>query len=311
MSADVSGLNFGVQILGGAWFVGLGGSRLDSLSGNYIFDLNTMDDLTDGATAWILYQCTAGCENPASLYPINLTFGSDVLFTNVVDNNGGGMDITVLYCSPNTQIETHQISNDDQGVLTVGDKVSNPQGNLHPAQTNLMMSFAFADFDKAGPTSAVNVSSLGNQVQFEFIFGNQNPIPSELSPNPIDQLSSSYGRLLTSAAKPFVGGDLATTFVPARTTVTIPIFTASLSHIIASTVLYALLVAFALGCHFRSHVPQFTFFSIAASLAKSDIPSQLKESEDSPLAVLDDGTVTGFSGARVVLEDGHVLRLRV
>ena len=270
-----------------------------------------MDDLTNGATAWILFQCTAGCEVPVSLSPVTLTFGSDVPFTHVVDNNGGGMDVTVLYCSPNTQIETHQISNDDQGVLTVGDKVSTPQGNLHPAQTNLMMSFAFANFDKAGPSPAPtsNVSTLGNQAQLEFIFGNQNPIPSKLSPNPADKISSSYGRLLTSAAKPFVGGDLATTFVPARTTITIPIFTASLSHIIASTVLYSLLAAFALGCHFRSHVPQFTFFSIAASLAKSDIPSQLKESEDSP--VLDDGTVAGFSGARVVLEDGHVLRLRV
>ena len=288
---------------------GIGGSGPGSSTGNYIFDLNAMNDLTNGATAWILYQCTAGCENPASLSPINVTFGSNVPFIHVVDINGEGMDITVLYCSPNARIETHQISSDDQGVLTVGDEVSTPQGNLHPAQTNLMMSFAFANFDKAGPTPALNVSTLGNQVQFEFIFGNQKPIPSELSPSPIDQISSSYGRLLTSAAKPFVRGNLATTFVPARTTVTIPIFTASLSHIIASTVLYALLVAFALGCHFRSHVPQFTFFSIAASLAKSDIPSQLKESEDSP--VLDDGTVTGFSGARVVLEDGHVLRLRV
>ena len=266
-----------------------------------------MDDLTNGATAWILYQCTAGCRDPT--FPINLTFGSDVPFTHVVNSIGEGLDITVLYCSPNTQIETHQISNDDQGVLTVGEKVTTAQGNLHPAQTNLMMSLAFANFDKAGPTPASNVSSLGNQAQYEFIFGNQNPIPSELSPNPTDQISSSYGRLLTSAAKPFVRGDLATTFVPARTTVTIPIFTASLSHIIASTVLYALLAAFALGCHFRSHVPQFTFFSIAASLAKSDIPSQLKKSEDNP--VLDDGTVTAFSGARVLLEDGHVLRLRV
>jgi hypothetical protein len=280
-----------------------------------IFDLNTMDDLTNGATAWMLTRCTAGCNSTGTfsdnLNTYNLTFGPDVNSTHLVDVNGQGVDITFLYCYPNAQIETHQISNDGQGVLTVGDKVSTPQLNLHPAQTKLMMSFAFDGFDIAGPQTPLNVTGLGGLAQFNFIFGMLSPIPTELSPANISQISASYARILMSAAKPFVNGNLATAFVPARITIEIPVFAASLSHVIASTVLYVLLAALALGCYFRRRVPHFTFVSIAASLAKSDIPpifAQLKESEHSPQL---DGAVTAFSGARVLLEEGQVLRLRV
>jgi len=295
--------------LAGNWFTGIGAIAFQNGSDS-IFDLDTMDDLYNGATAWVLLQCVTGCTHP-TFDAINITFGSDVHSSRYSSSDGTAVDVSFLFCTPNAEIQTRQISNDGQGILTIGDKVPTPQGNLHPVQTNLLLSYAFNDFDEAGPSNPSNISTLGNQVQFAFVFGNVSSGANQLPPQPINVISQSYGKILRSAVKPFMDGSLASATVPGRTTREIAVFAASLPQVVASTVLYLILSAFVILCHFRRHMPQFTLFAVAAALARSDIPSlfaELKASSQGPPS--EDGAVMTLGNPRVLLEGGQVLKLR-
>jgi len=77
--------------------------------------------------------------------------------------------------------------------------------------------------------------------------------------------------------KVFLDGSMAVSYVPGRTYSQVLVFTSSLPHVIVSTVVFFFLTLFLVVCHFRTPVPQFTFFQVATALAGSECPALFEE----------------------------------
>ncbi|KAG8922416.1 hypothetical protein FRC02_011870 [Tulasnella sp. 418] len=135
----------------------------------------------------------------------------------------------------------------------------------------------------SGPNPHVDVDmlGLGGAAQLQMLFGNEvaSKTPSDLQfvVRPIQDLSKSYGKSLQSTLKLFLDGTLAQGYVPGRTIKDVLIFTTSRPHLYVSAVIFAILTFFVIAVHFRTPVPQFTFFSVASSLSRSDVPSVFED----------------------------------
>lgn len=187
------------------------------------------------------------------------------------------LNVSFLVCSPNVVIETREIRHDGHGRLTVMEHSYTPkQGNLDPGQTAVMFFNALQELGTyAGPQSVYE--SFGSESQANLLFGFRNApeVGSNLtlSPLPAADVTENYALLLQSATKAFLDGTLSTAYVPARIPVERLIFVTSLPQVIASTILFGLLLGISIFSHFRRTTPQFTLFSIAAALDGSEIPS--------------------------------------
>ena len=124
----------------------------------------------------------------------------------------------------------------------------------------------------------------GRASQIAMIFGKDGFKPSDasqslfiLDPLPEYNITQNYAKTIQSALKMLVDGSQGWVYVPGRTSKTALVYTSSKPHLVLSTILFIILVAFLGVCHFRAPIPQFTFVSLAASLAHSDTPRQLDE----------------------------------
>ncbi len=108
-------------------------------------------------------------------------------------------------CSPHPTIETREARSDPQGILSVhGDKKYTKQGNLHPGQMALLLSYSIADFaSHSGPS--LSVGNMGSKAQAALIFGNDqintiNTTTGAFTISPLQNrvIADSYIRVLQS-----------------------------------------------------------------------------------------------------------------
>lgn len=265
-----------------------GGVNLE-IEDYYMALTNTSDQgqIASGAMMWTLSRCVETCQSFVSV-DINLSGLPTLRVTHANFNRSLPdmvYDMAFLICSPNAVYETREVRNDGHGRLTVLDKsYSLRQGNLDPTQTNIMFSTAMSKLGKtAGPVSQ-NSFVLGAESQSVLIFGPNatnltdtsfNGPATILQPAPLDNVTASYSRMLQSASKVFLSGSISKAYVPGRFSTEQVIFTSSLPQVIVSTILFTLLCIVAVMTHFRRTIPQFTLFSVAASLDGSDVPRVL------------------------------------
>ena len=158
-------------------------------------------------------------------------------------------------CSPHPTIETREARSDPQGILSVhGDKKYTKQGNLHPGQMGLLLSFSIASFaDKSGPSLSVGV--MGSKAQAALIFGNDqiNTINTTqgaftIAPLQNHTIADSYVRVLQSATnvhmnfleiqanislirlQNYLRGTLGTAYVPGRLSKPALVFRSSMGN---------------------------------------------------------------------------------
>jgi len=98
-----------------------------------------------------------------------------------------------------------------------------------------------------------------------------------LTPLPIENITRNYARVLHDAMKVFLDGSLGVSYVPGRAYSPTLIFSSSLPHVIVSTIVFFLLSVFLVVCHYRTPVPNFTFFHVATALAGSECPALFED----------------------------------
>ena len=167
---------------------------------------------TDGSSTWLLAQCISGCpifDTDTSAIYLNFT---DIPTTSL-SSTDQTWDLAFLTCKPNSVIETREIRNEGQGVLTTitpsSDQQLTSQGNLHPVQTPSLLSIVLSSMSaNGGPLSQLS-GTLGTQVQTDFLFGqeqsneaasNTNQI-TNLTMLPLSNLTTTYTQMLQSASK--------------------------------------------------------------------------------------------------------------
>ena len=213
-----------------------------------------------------------------------------------------------------------EVRSDGRGGLTVMDipdvdtsLISIRQGNLHPVQTNFLLSTALSGLNdpSASPVTALG-HQLGPAAQLKMIFGivpmdSTQDLPKTCKPLPLNEITTSYTNLMHSAMKIFLLG-LSEDYVPCRLATDQVIFTSSLPQTIISTALLVILYALATISLFRRPVPGFTFSSVASSLLEDSNVLQMMAStriDTGEEVVLEDYLVASKAG-----EYGPILHLK-
>ncbi|KAK0223888.1 hypothetical protein IW262DRAFT_1458938 [Armillaria fumosa] len=260
---------------------------------------------------------------------VEFDFTNIPTFTIAVDSNV--YQVGVKACSPKPTIETREVLNDDSGNLSIEPRVPRyNQGNLHPSQTAFLLSFALSDLhDSAGPTITFEGFGTELEAQLFFYYAQVKAFNITLdsftfTPVSDQEITDMYTRLLQSASKVFVSGNLGSVYVPGRTAAETAVFTSSLPVIVASTALFAVLSVFVIAAHFREgKEAYFTLYSVAAALDGSNLSTQFAQLKNEGVGEIRAGAIRGSSvedqmaaawGVRKVLmtqkQDGHgVLRL--
>ncbi|KAI0075492.1 hypothetical protein K474DRAFT_1676366 [Panus rudis PR-1116 ss-1] len=300
-----------------------------SLVTNMLINQTDLGVPLTGSVVWLLAQCiasnTTDCSNISNEMSLNFT-GIPTLDLDVTIFSGKVVKYATAYllCSPHATIQTREIRNDGKGRLTILDTpITPPQGNLHPAQTYALLTNVLMDLPNTGPLS--QFSAMGSESQGNIIFGPQASnvslpdfgVVTPIAPAPLSNITEGYTRALRSAAKIFMQGAVSKTYVPARLTSSRIIFTSSLPQVIASTIIFVLLLVITFIAQFRKEVPAFTLFSVAAALDRSEIPAtfaQVRNLYDVKARLTQEEAVQSFEGTRVVLrktEDSYgTLHLR-
>ena len=181
-------------------------------------------------------------------------------------------------------------------------------GNLHEAQIQTLFTFVLQELGNNG--GPLTTSGLGPEVQVDFIFG---PGATNVSvgfgrplatftPRPTLDLSTAYADIIASSMKLALQGNISTAYVPARMSTQLVIFTSSLPPVIATTVLFIILLAVMGIAFFRREMPQFTLYAVASSLQGSGIPplfAQVRNESDP--SVDEDEMIDSFGGRYVTL----------
>ncbi|KAH8102893.1 hypothetical protein BXZ70DRAFT_757390 [Cristinia sonorae] len=293
-----------------------------------LFNITDKDAILSGTSVWVVALCRSGCE---SLSRVNINVPGIPTIPVTQHNRNASLpdtvfDMAFLICNPNTDIETREVRNDGRGILTVFD-TNYPirQGNLHPIQTNLMLSNVLSQLSDSGGPSVPGAYQLQSEAEARLIFGDNVPnldsLPEfasgsvlTISPAPIENITEAYTRMLRSTSKLILSGVLSTAYVPGRLNNPQLIFTSSLPQVIISTILFVALCAMAAVSHFRKEIPKFTLFSVAASLDGSNVPQVMgqirgdagpKAREPDMVATLGGRSVVGYEG-----DGGVVLHLQ-
>jgi hypothetical protein len=186
-----------------------------------------------------------------------------------------GNVLAFLLCSPRASIQTRQIWATGNGNLTLG-KPQRRQGNIDFLQANYLLSMILLNFPTdSGPTSYS--SQVGTDMMVRFIFGTDVPVPSQLPPAPLTNITTTYKRAVHSAMKKFLSGKIATEYVPGGYTHEQIVFTSSLGHMFISVILFAFLTFALVAAQFRKGRVSFTLVNVAAALADSDVPQKSVE----------------------------------
>ena len=185
-----------------------------------------------------------------------------------------------LMCSPHAFIQTRQVRATGNGNLTLG--IPQPsQGNIDLLQANYALSLVLTYLPfSSGPTT--NYGQLGTDLILRLFFGNQSqssPGPKIYEFAPPANITAMYKHIVHSAMKPFLSGGITTENVPGGFTEEKVVFKSSLGHVLASTILFALLAIAMLMAQVRERRAAFTFVNVAAALADSDMPQKCVEME--------------------------------
>lgn len=258
----------------------------------------------NGASVWFFSQCASNCSTTADV-ALNLT-GIPTLSIKYATKT---FDTAFLLCSPHATVETREVRSDGHGMLNVLDTpYPIKMGNLHEPQIQALFTFVLQDLDQNG--GPLTTSGLGPEVQVNFMFG---PGASNVTigfgdplaiftPVSLPDLSAAYSRIIASSMKLMLQGNISTAYVPARMSTQLVIFTSSLPPVIATTVLFIILLGVMGIAFFRREMPQFTLYSIASSLDGSGIPplfAQVRNESDS--SVVEGEMVDAFGGRSVTL----------
>ncbi|KAH8102892.1 hypothetical protein BXZ70DRAFT_757514 [Cristinia sonorae] len=290
-----------------------------------IHDLPENQVTVSGVMVWLVARCSQDCPEVIGL---DLDFdlsGIPQIQVPIKEFNDSAppnlYQVAFLVCSPNAEVTTREVRNDGRGRLTVSDLDFPSQGNLLPSQTNVLFSNALSTVSFTGGELPNNLQpSLGTETQAALFFGldttNLNTSTSipPLKPLPLENITAGYARLLHSASKAFLGGGLSKANVPGCLATERVVFTSSLPQAIVSTVLFLLLWAIAAASYLRSESPQFSLFSVAASLNGSDIPQVMGHIRSAAMPDMNEKDMVAKLGARAVVatsrENGPVLLLQ-
>ncbi|KIJ24482.1 hypothetical protein M422DRAFT_274718 [Sphaerobolus stellatus SS14] len=307
-----------------------------------VIDPQTGIALFNGGTVWFLRQLLScpksNCENAFSspdhsfddIALDNFTgpwidFGPEakdnVLEVTIPDNET--IQFIFLYCTPNTAIESRQIYSDGLGNLQLGPKSTIPQRNLNLGAVNVAISTALSTVDQAGPQEPFSGDFiLGNELQFTLLFGEANPSffntpvqdwpPFNFTLQSLHNITNGYTNIVRNSMKTFLSGSMGTKYVPGVIPHDVFVFSISRPNLIASTVLYAILLVFTLATQFRRPVPQFTFVSVALALRGSNVLSTLAErdeelEEETALLREDASSRSSLRDANLILEEGRIM----
>ncbi|KDR79181.1 hypothetical protein GALMADRAFT_243078 [Galerina marginata CBS 339.88] len=187
-----------------------------------------------------------------------------------------GNILAFLLCNPHASIQTRQVRSTGDGTLTLG-KHQPSQGNLDLVQVNFLLGGVLSQFaTSSGPfTSEVGMADM----MIRLIFGDNFQIFSNAPPAPLTNITAVYKQVVQSAMKTFLSGAVNTTNVPGGSIEEQVIFTSSFGHVIASAVLFALLVIALVVAQFREKRNAFIFDNVAAALADSDAPQMFVEKQ--------------------------------
>ncbi|KAG8715326.1 hypothetical protein FRC11_004628 [Ceratobasidium sp. 423] len=251
---------------------------LDDASYSPLVNISTGDPPITGVMGWLMTRCKS-CK-PSSFDSNNTIdmsgiptqeYQGTVLVGNVTEPQT--TEFSILMCDPRLTVETREVRLDGTGKITVmeGSGLTR-QGNLHLAQTRLLVGKALTKFSSdSGPDTMF--SGVGKAAQLQMFFGpvENSTLTPVLTPRPIEELTQGYMVAQQAAMRSYLSGRMASRFVPGRMQEMNLVFTSSLPHVIASTILFILAAIFINICYLRSNTEQFTLFSVAAALANSNV----------------------------------------
>ncbi|KAK0451787.1 hypothetical protein EV421DRAFT_1063077 [Armillaria borealis] len=196
-----------------------------------ILNSTSHDPASNGVSVWVIAYPTNTSLQRAPV--VEFDFTNKPTFTIAVDSNV--YQVGIMACSPNPTIETREVLNDGSGNLSIEPRIPRySQGNLHPFQTAFLLSFALSDLhDSAGPT--ITFEGFGTELEAQLFFGfdqvkafNITLDSFTFTPVSDQEITGMYTRLLQSASKVFVSGNLGSVYVPGRTATETAVFTSSL-----------------------------------------------------------------------------------
>jgi hypothetical protein len=258
----------------------------------------------DGSSLWILAVCRGSCDSPISggnQTPVDLSGIPTTSFQPVYSLGGTQpplLDISVLRCRPGAAVKTRETTI-YRGTLTIGDVDLTPtQGNIKPGQGQMFLSNVASTFIRDTTVARYSVTEslkgLGDYLEGSLLIGRKayNAIANNdtvegsgirVVPQSIEDITESYGSLVSSLSKAFLNGTTGNTFVPGRVSKRAAIFTSSLPHVITSAILMLALAIFGIVVHFRREAPQFTFVNIMRSVNGTDIPAAVEDMDKEAL----------------------------
>ncbi|CAE6423419.1 unnamed protein product [Rhizoctonia solani] len=243
-----------------------------------LVNISTGGPTTTGVMGWFMAACKS-CE-PVS-WGDNITVNMSGIPTQeyhglrVVGNatQAQTIEFSILMCDPRLSVDTREVRLDGTGKITVMEsKGLTRQGNLHLAQTRLLVGKALTEFSSnSGPKTMY--SGIGQAAQIQMFFGpvENSTLTPVLTPRPIEELTHGYMVAQQAAMRSYLSGRMASSFVPGRKQKMILAFTSSLPQVIVSTILFIFATIFINLCHLRSDAEQFTLFSVAAALSHSNL----------------------------------------
>ncbi|KAJ8079720.1 hypothetical protein PM082_016541 [Marasmius tenuissimus] len=269
----------------------------------------TQDPVTDGSMAWIVARTVRGVrtDRSPSLDPSLLDL-TGIPTREISFNHTGGTsrfvivsaEFSVLMCRPKARIETREVKLDGGGGIVVTYRPGlGRQGNLYDGQTALLLT--------QGPNSGYE--GIGRTGQSCLFFGSnlQNSSANlTIKPISIENKTIAYGFALQAELSSYLSGRIRSAYVPGRLQEVKLVFQSSLPQVIASTVLFGLTTLFVVVYHFRCYTGKFTLFTVAATLARSDIPEVFEGARG------DSGTETAVQDMernKIQLGSGHSLRM--
>ncbi|KAG2130897.1 hypothetical protein DEU56DRAFT_814984 [Suillus clintonianus] len=264
------------------------GSFISPIDMTAVFNHSTQAPPSDGSTVFLLGQCLAGCDislSTTSYAWFNFTSLPTFQY-NITDYL---FELAFLVCKPNVQISTREVRNNGFGMLSVQPNPNGvnykTQGNLDPAQTPSLLSFAMSEIGDVGPATQIQVyyDTLAPDVLLDFLFGTEqvNNLPTiagsimNLTVLPTANLSSTFTSLLQSSSKVFLSGYLGTAYVPGRVSTFEVIFATNVPQLAVSTAIFILLFILTIIAHFRrGKGGDWTLINIAATMHDSEVPAQ-------------------------------------
>ncbi|KAH7342034.1 hypothetical protein B0J17DRAFT_649176 [Rhizoctonia solani] len=250
-----------------------------------LVNISTGDPPITGVMGWLMTSCKS-C-GPATGTTPHVTVNMSGIPTQeyqgvqVVGNVTEPQitEFSILMCDPRLSVETREVRLD--GGLT-------RQGNLHLAQTRLLVGKALKKFDSnSGPDSTVAAAGKEGQLQLFFGAVENSTLTPVLTPRPVEELTHGYMVAQQAAMRTYLSGRMASSWVPGRVQEMKLVLTSSLPHVIVSTILFVFAAIFINICYLRSDTEQFTLFSVAAALSNSNL-GRGALSEDVALQSLED-----------------------